>query len=150
MGLIYTHIYIRLTKFIPTAGRLFAVPFRYPSGIRPLSFRRAGKVAIRFRDSLETILAPFLYAGEKNIPQLKGAPKWPRAPNHHNRVESFWYPSGLTSLRSCIGFCVSRTHVRRTMEGRLEGLLPGRVTDVCYPSGILPVSFPRAGKVACP
>ena len=35
--------------------------FCYPSGIFLVSFRSAGKVAMRFRDSLNRILAPFRY-----------------------------------------------------------------------------------------
>jgi hypothetical protein len=97
-------------------------------------------------------LLPFRYPSgvQAKRTHLNGASKWPRAPNHPNRLESFQYPSGLTSLRSCIGSLVSRTHVNRTMAGRLTDLSTGRLTDVCYPSGILPVSSRRAGKVACP
>ena len=45
------------------------------------------------------------------------------------------------------------------MAGRLTGLLTGRLTDICYPSGILPVSFRypsgvqvklRVRKLTCP
>jgi len=33
--------------------------------------------------------------------------------------------------------------------GLLMCLFTGRLTDVCYPSSILPVSFRRVGEVAC-
>ena len=45
---IYVYIYEGL-NMIPTADFSFAVPFRYPSCILPISFRRAVKVAMRFR-----------------------------------------------------------------------------------------------------
>jgi hypothetical protein len=65
----YIYIYIWVTKFNPYRGALICCSL-------PVSFRRAGKVAMRFRDSLNRILAPFGYlrrAGEMDIPQLNGS-----------------------------------------------------------------------------
>ena len=99
----------------------------------PVSFRRAGKVAMRFRASLNRHLLPFRYpsgilpvsfrrAGKMIISQLNGSV---------NPQESLDGPYG-TSL-----------------NGSANGSLSGCLLPFRYPSGILPVSFRRAGKVAC-
>ena len=76
-----------------------------------------------------------------------------------------WNPSGILPAGRVSG-PVSDLHFLRglltcLLVGLLRGLLAGRLTDVChpsgilpasfrYPSGILPVSSQRAGKNACP
>ena len=72
-----------MTKFNPYRG---AAIF----GSLPVSFRRAGKVAMRFCDSLNSVTLPvsFRRAGKITISQLNGAPKWPRASRNKVRNDS--------------------------------------------------------------
>ena len=109
------------------------LPFRYPSGILPVSFRRAGKI---------------------NISHLNAAPSWPKAPDHQNDLESFRYPSGRPSLRACLSSPLIKRSVNgsvnRPVNRSVNRPLNGCLLPFRHPSGILPVSFRRAGKNACP
>ena len=71
------------------------------------------------------------------ISQLNGSPKWLRAPDHQNGLESFRYPSGGPSLQAGS----VNGSVNRSVNGSANGSVNGSVT--------LPVSFWRAGKNAC-
>ena len=110
--------------------RTFSLPFRYPSSILPVSFRRAGKVAMRFRDSLNGHLLPFRYpsgilpvsfrrAGKMIVSQFSAhgirpgavpimplvASVWIRqiSPPAPQIIKIRWNPSGILPAGRCSG-----------------------------------------------
>ena len=168
-------------KLIPTSRRTFPLPFRYPSGVRVQLQCDSGSV----NGSLNGCLLPFrcpsgiLTACRQNEHlQLNGAPKWPRAPNHQNGLESFRYPSGGPNLRACPDFPVweqggqphpklcghgrgqtglhFRTlHATHELTGLLTGLLAGLLTVLLTGlltgllTDLLPFRYPSGILPAC-
>ena len=92
------------------------------SGTLPVSFRYPSGVQVKLSFS-----------------QLNGSPKWPRAPDHQNGLESFRYPSGGPSLQACLSFPVNGS-VNRSVNRSVNGSVHGSVN--------LPVSFPTFKSLA--
>ena len=151
-------------NLILTLWRRFSVSFRYPSGILPVFFRRAGKYAMWSRNSVAAIVACF----RQPSGILPAAFRYPsgvltklsicKSTQHQDRkmLVGFRYPlGGWVGIEMSVVTCnVSVRHdpprlCYRSHATKYRRSLTAIVVSFRLPSGILPVSFRRAGESAC-
>ena len=131
MRVIKFHLYRGAALFdsLPLSIRypsgILLVPFRYPPGILPVSFWRPGKIAMRFCDSLDGTLLPFLYPSSilwacNNKKTISAGP----ARQITNMV---WSLSGTLPAGRVSGSGSVPCLLRGLLTGLLTGLLGGQV-----------------------